>query len=640
MRRTTTVASNDLFSVVRITDGRKTNFSIEARHVATGLGPWITNSGSGSGGVSSTNANQFGESTILTLKSGGLQTNGFFYAATSGSHPLSLNAASGQSVDLFRINDSTGVRRFGVNYEGVLYGDAGGAPRLASTSTAGDVWTASDTTGIGSFTAPAQQTNTSVVRQTQLTTASNALVTILTSYDTTTSNGLYSLILGGGITANTATNIAQYFATNSAIITSNQLVSTLAPKASPTFTGAVTISSGTANEIVAFDASKVLVPVTGVSATEAGYLDGVTSLIQSQLDTKPSTTVLNTSSNAIVSMLVANDTTTSNALHSAYIVADSILSSAFLFADTTTSNGIIGLFPTLGTNNPVTLSAGTLTLISSQTARYYTNSAGSFPFTFSGTPNASSRVSLAVSNTSASTIYVTNSSGIYDPRDAAFVTTLAIPAQSQSTFHFRRNATSGWELEGVIEKPLGLAAGINTTLSTNSGNVSVVGALSFSTNGSSWISATQLVARSGIVISNDAAGTVSFHVAASGGGSTTNVPPVVLAINGGTGTTNVVIDMWQLAQMSTNSVQITLTANAGIIVTNVIAGKELALDIIQDSTGNRTIAASSVGGAPLRFGSDITGFGLSTNGTYKDHVKLRGVGTNAHVVGMIRGYAP
>ena len=128
--------------------------------------------------------------------------------------------------------------------------------------------------------------------------------------------------------------------------------------------------------------------------------------------------------------------------------------------------------------------------------------------------------------------------------------------------------------------------------------------------------------------------------ASAGGGSTTNVPPVVLAINGGTGSTNVIIDMWVLAQMSTNSVQLTLTANAGIVVTNVVAGKELVIDVIQDSTGNRTIAVSSVGGAPLRFGTDITGFGLSTNGTYKDHIKLRGVGTNAHVVGMLRGYAP
>jgi hypothetical protein len=61
----------------------------------------------------------------------------------------------------------------------------------------------------------------------QLNTASNALSSLMSQLDTTTSNGLYSLISGGGITAGVATNIAQYFATNSAIITSNTLWSAI-----------------------------------------------------------------------------------------------------------------------------------------------------------------------------------------------------------------------------------------------------------------------------------------------------------------------------------------------------------------------------------------------------------------------------
>lgn len=59
----------------------------------------------------------------------------------------------------------------------------------------------------------------------QLNAASNAVLSIAAQMDTTTSNGLYSLIVGGGITAGTATNIAQFFATNSAIVTSNTLYS-------------------------------------------------------------------------------------------------------------------------------------------------------------------------------------------------------------------------------------------------------------------------------------------------------------------------------------------------------------------------------------------------------------------------------
>lgn len=126
--------------------------------------------------------------------------------------------------------------------------------------------------------------------------------------------------------------------------------------------------------------------------------------------------------------------------------------------------------------------------------------------------------------------------------------------------------------------------------------------------------------------------------AGGSGGPTTNAPPQTLAINGGTGSTNVIIDFRALGP--TNSVRFTLTANAGIVVTNVIDGKELTVEVVQDSTGNRTIAQSSVGGAPLRFGADVTGFALSTNGTYLDKIRLHGSGTNAQVVGMLRGYAP
>jgi len=150
----------------------------------------------------------------------------------------------------------------------------------------------------------------------------------------------------------------------------------------------------------------------------------------------------------------------------------------------------------------------------------------------------------------------------------------------------------------------------------------------------------QINAGSNITLTTNSSGGITIAATGGSGGSTTNAIPVTLAINGGTGSTNIIIDFWQLAQMSTNSVRVTLTANAGVVVTNIVDGKELVIDVVQDSTGNRTLAASSVGGAPLRFGTDITGFSLSTNGTYIDHIKLRGVGTNAHVVGMLRGYAP
>lgn len=47
----------------------------------------------------------------------------------------------------------------------------------------------------------------------QLNTASNTLNARIIANDTTTSNGLYAQIVGGGVTASVATNISQYFAT-------------------------------------------------------------------------------------------------------------------------------------------------------------------------------------------------------------------------------------------------------------------------------------------------------------------------------------------------------------------------------------------------------------------------------------------
>ena len=90
--------------------------------------------------VTNLNANQFSGTTIYSLKSGGLQTNGFFYASASGLHPLSIFGAAGQSVDLFRINDSAGARKFGIDRNGVPYGDGGGNLRLLSTFLDGDFY--------------------------------------------------------------------------------------------------------------------------------------------------------------------------------------------------------------------------------------------------------------------------------------------------------------------------------------------------------------------------------------------------------------------------------------------------------------------------------------------------------------------
>lgn len=345
---TTTFSSNAVFAVSSGTGytGRVT-YRIEAHDLARGLGPWITNSGSGGGAANIyTNANQFGAAgATLTLKTGALTTNAVIYSSAISQIPLTLNAIAGQDGNMLNVKDSSGNVMFAIGYDGVMAGVGAYSARLAATSTAGDVWTAGDTTGIGAFAAPAQQTNSSIVRQTQLTAASNALVNLLVSYDTTTSNGLYALIIGGGITAATATNISQYFATNSAIITSNALLSTLVANDTTTSNalwaakmngqtnanqfGASTVltiksdveltnaylnginvlrngsqidlqgsssfalNTADASSLAGFSAGKTLGSVPNVSLTEAGYLDGVSSSIQTQLDNKqPLTTQL------------------------------------------------------------------------------------------------------------------------------------------------------------------------------------------------------------------------------------------------------------------------------------------------------------------------------------------------------------
>lgn len=66
---------------------------------------------------------------------------------------LTLAGAAGQDSNLIEVNDALGNRLWGIGYDGTMIGAAGESPRLASSSTAGYVWTATDTIGNGSFQA-------------------------------------------------------------------------------------------------------------------------------------------------------------------------------------------------------------------------------------------------------------------------------------------------------------------------------------------------------------------------------------------------------------------------------------------------------------------------------------------------------
>lgn len=328
---------------------------------------------------------------------------------------------------------------------------------------------------------------------------------------------------------------------------------------------------------------------------------------------------LTTASNAVVSLLVANDTTTSNGvLSAAQTYANGVTNSSIVRQTqlTAASNNIVSL---IGSGSGGGFILTNLFLLGNTNA---TLTSGYWP-SFDQTTNANCILNLSHS--------------------------FALPAGYRVTTLFTNSGTTNYTV--TLNTNTVAANFIDPYGKTNANSFSVTyggkSVAEWMWTGSGWIllrldgPTTVLKFGSGITAVTNGVNGLDVTISASGGGgSTTNAIPVTLAINGGTGSTNIVIDFWQLAQMSTNSVRVTLTANAGVVVTNIIDGKELVIDVVQDSTGNRTIAQSSVGGAPLRFGTDITGFGLSTNGTYIDHVKLRGVGTNAHVVGMIRGYAP
>ena len=225
MRRTTTLKSNDLFLITRTTDGKRTNFTIETRYLGPELGPYITNSGGGGSGTISTNGNQFA-GVPLSIKSGVLITNPEVRGAITlwGDVLIDGNVFSSNQIEAASIN---------INGSSV-------ATNLA---------------------------------------AKLATATFLTS-----SNDLYNLITAAGISASTATNIARYWATNAALQASNQLELVKAPKTNATLYGTVNINSGVANELLAYDASKNLTTVSGVTATEASFLDGSSENIQDAID--------------------------------------------------------------------------------------------------------------------------------------------------------------------------------------------------------------------------------------------------------------------------------------------------------------------------------------------------------------------
>ena len=157
----------------------------------------------------------------------------------------------------------------------------------------------------------------------------------LLSYDSTTSLWKNKSVTTADIASSTDKNYvtdaqATVISNTSGTNTGDQDLSSLAPKASPTFTGTVTtpaiiVSSETASTIASFDASKnvkSLATATYPSLTELSYGKGVTSAIQPQLDNRlkiidktstPSTTLTGTlTETQVYSLTIPANTFTAN----------------------------------------------------------------------------------------------------------------------------------------------------------------------------------------------------------------------------------------------------------------------------------------------------------------------------------------
>jgi len=128
----------------------------------------------------------------------------------------------------------------------------------------------------------------------------------------------------------------------------------------------------------------------------------------------------------------------------------------------------------------------------------------------------------------------------------------------------------------------------------------------------------------------------------AGGAATWQSPEsfVWAATTGGPGGTNLTVDFTALG--ATNNITFTFgTSNICVFPTNIVAGKTVKLSITQATAGFGTIGTNSgLTQLRLRIGSTVTGFNCTTNGGYIDDFSLYGVGTNAHLVGNVLGFAP
>ncbi len=197
------------------------------------------------------------------------------------------------------------------------------APRLRplgfSTNVPGQVWSAVGTNGAGAWSNALAGSGSGDVTTAQLNNASNILYG-------------FSAI---GISAATATNIAEYFATNSALVTSNALLTIIV-----------------ANDTTTSNALRTL-----LIANDTITSNGAVAFTMSASNNLAALLVANDTftSNALRTLLIANDTITSNGCVAFTMTASNSLAVLLAANDITTSNGAVAFAMTV--SNAVVTSA-------------------------------------------------------------------------------------------------------------------------------------------------------------------------------------------------------------------------------------------------------------------------------------------
>lgn len=286
-----------------------------------------------------------------------------------------------------------------------------------------------------------------------------------------TSNELYSAIIAAGISANTATNISRYWATNAALTTSNQLMNLLASRTNPTLYGTVTVPGVTASEVAAFDSSKGLTTVPGISPTELGFIDGLEENVQDAitslssraglLESQTITNELSAALQIVNRVLSLSPGILSNLVASGhgtpYIAVGTnggTLSFAtnLLWRGLVISNDAAGIYSIhapassagSGTNNPVLTAGPTIAIIANQTARGQFTTNASYTWTHTGASNQSSMLEFEFGSTATNLIYNTNLVGYYDVDLGSNVTVTPLPPLSKTILRMWLNRSNEW----------------------------------------------------------------------------------------------------------------------------------------------------------------------------------------------------